>query len=141
MVSASTSAEGSGAPSAHGMGARQPTEGLFRRAAPRLSRGELGTLPVVTALVIIAVFFQLENSNFLSTRNLYYLTLQFASLSMYALGAMLVLLIAEIDLSSLGLLNIGNDSLPQRDSWHEKGTSDLVGLSLHQRPVFERLVT
>ncbi len=99
MVSASTSAEGSGAPSAHGMGARQPTEGLFRRAAPRLSRGELGTLPVVTALVIIAVFFQLENSNFLSTRNLYYLTLQFASLSMYALGAMLVLLIAEIDLS------------------------------------------
>src|ERR1035441_9502171 len=77
----------------------QSREPLLRRVAPGLSRGDLGPVPVIVALLIIGVVFQLANSNYLTPRNLFYLSLQAASLSMYALGAFIVLLMGEIDLS------------------------------------------
>jgi D-xylose transport system permease protein len=68
-------------------------------------RGNLGPLPVVLTLVIIAVFFQVRSEGiFLSPRNLNFLTLQIASLGTIGLASTLVLLIGEIDLS-LGVIS------------------------------------
>ena len=66
----------------------------------QLSRRDLGSLPVVLTLGIIAIFFQITSKGlFLSPRNLTYLMLQIATIGMLGLASVLVLLIAEIDLS------------------------------------------
>ncbi len=70
----------------------------------RYVRGNLGPLPVVLTLLIIAAFFQLRNDLFLSPRNLNFLVLQIASLGAIGLGSTMVLLIGEIDLS-LGVVS------------------------------------
>lgn len=71
----------------------------------RLRRGELGQLPVVLTLVLIAIFLEVASSGlFLTPRNLSNLLLQIASTGMISLGAVLILLIAEIDLS-LGVVS------------------------------------
>jgi len=80
---------------------REPaTQGPKQSWWSELSRRDLGSLPVVLTLVIIAVFFQITSKGlFLSPRNLTYLTLQIATIGMLGLASVLVLLIAEIDLS------------------------------------------
>lgn len=60
---------------------------------------ELGSLPVVGALVVLALVFQAFNSNFLSSDNLVNLTLQSATTGVITLGVVLVLLVGQIDLS------------------------------------------
>ena len=65
----------------------------------RLVHGEIGALPVVLALAVIWTFFQLQDSNFLSPRNLTNLILQIAVTGTIAIGVVLVLLLGEIDLS------------------------------------------
>lgn len=71
----------------------------------RLRRGDLGQLPVVLTLMLIAIFFEIASSGlFLTPRNLSNLLLQIAATGMISLGAVLVLLIAEIDLS-LGVVS------------------------------------
>ncbi|MGA5822589.1 sugar ABC transporter permease [Kitasatospora sp. NPDC094028] len=70
--------------------------GEFRR---RLSSGELGSLPVVVALIIIWVVFGSLNSSFLSAQNLSNLSQQIVGTGMIALGVVFVLLLGEIDLS------------------------------------------
>jgi ABC-type xylose transport system permease subunit len=67
--------------------------------ASRLRDGELGSLPVVLGLIVIAVLFQLLNPRFLAPSNLVNLTLQAAPLGVIALGTVVVLLVAQIDLS------------------------------------------
>ncbi|MFT4279974.1 sugar ABC transporter permease [Microbacterium sp.] len=63
------------------------------------NRGELGLWPVLVALLLIGVGFQLANDAFLSPRNLSNLVLQTGTLAVLTLGIMLVLLLGEIDLS------------------------------------------
>ncbi|TWE15419.1 sugar ABC transporter permease [Kitasatospora atroaurantiaca] len=70
--------------------------GEFRR---RLSSGELGSLPVVLALVIIWAVFGSLNSTFLSAQNLSNLSQQIVGTGMIAIGVVFVLLLGEIDLS------------------------------------------
>src|SRR6185437_3133248 len=67
--------------------------------AGRVRDGELGALPVVVGLLIIAVLFQVLNPRFLAPGNLVNLTLQAAPLGVIALGTVVVLLVAQIDLS------------------------------------------
>ncbi|WP_149204301.1 sugar ABC transporter permease [Actinotalea subterranea] len=65
-----------------------------------LARGrELGSLPVLVALVVLALVFQAFNQNFLSPDNLVNLTLQSATTGVITLGVVLVLLVGQIDLS------------------------------------------
>jgi D-xylose transport system permease protein len=71
-----------------------------RLLASRLGRGDLGFLPVLLALVVIAIVFEASNSTFLTPRNLSNLTLQLGVLGIITLGLVLVLLIGEIDLSA-----------------------------------------
>ncbi len=72
---------------------------LVRAISGRLRSGELGALPVLGGLVVIAVIFQLANRNFLTPLNLTNLVLQIASVGTIAVGVVLILLLGEIDLS------------------------------------------
>ena len=65
----------------------------------RVSQGEIGSLPVVAALILIAIVFQSLNPNFLTPRNLTNLVLQIAAMGTISVGVVLVLLLGEIDLS------------------------------------------
>ncbi|MFF3072499.1 sugar ABC transporter permease [Kitasatospora sp. NPDC057936] len=70
--------------------------GEFRR---RMSSGELGSLPVVLALIVIWAVFGSLNSSFLSAQNLSNLSQQIVGTGMIAIGVVFVLLLGEIDLS------------------------------------------
>jgi D-xylose transport system permease protein len=66
----------------------------------RIRAGELGSWPVILGLAIIAIIFQSLNDRFLSTENLYNLSLQIVASGAIATGIVLVLLLGEIDLSA-----------------------------------------
>ncbi|MYS07074.1 sugar ABC transporter permease [Streptomyces sp. SID6041] len=70
--------------------------GEFRR---RMRSGELGSLPVVLAVIIIWTVFGSLNSTFLSAQNLSDLSQQIVGTGMIAVGIVFVLLLGEIDLS------------------------------------------
>ena len=73
--------------------------GAVRAFFLRVRGGDLGSLPVVIGLVLIWAIFQILNHNFLSSQNLVDLTMQSAATGTIAIGVVLVLLIAQIDLS------------------------------------------
>jgi D-xylose transport system permease protein len=66
----------------------------------RVRQGEIGPLPVIVGLLIIAIYFGSQTSwLFFSARNISYLVLQIAATGSVAIGIVLVLLLGEIDLS------------------------------------------
>jgi D-xylose transport system permease protein len=71
----------------------------LRGYARRLRSGDLGSLPIIIGIVIIAVLFQSQNSNFLTSRNFVALITQMAGITMIAFGVVFILLLGEIDLS------------------------------------------
>ena len=73
--------------------------GLWAGLRQRLLHGDIGSLPVLLGLILIAVVFQLADPNFLSPLNLTNLLVQIAAVGTIAVGVVLVLLIGEIDLS------------------------------------------
>jgi D-xylose transport system permease protein len=71
-----------------------------RRTRPwRARRRDMGSLPVLAALLVIWAVFQYLNPHFLTPRNLSNLVLQIAAVGTIAVGVVLVLLLGEIDLS------------------------------------------
>jgi D-xylose transport system permease protein len=72
---------------------------LLHTLTQRLAHGDIGSLPVLLGLALIAIIFQIANANFLSPLNLTNLMVQIAAVGTMAVGVVLVLLIAEIDLS------------------------------------------
>ncbi|MCX5394838.1 sugar ABC transporter permease [Streptomyces sp. NBC_00094] len=70
--------------------------GEFRR---KLRSGELGSLPVILAVIIIWTVFGSLDSTFLSAQNLSDLSQQIVGTGMIAVGIVFVLLLGEIDLS------------------------------------------
>ncbi|WP_344469149.1 sugar ABC transporter permease [Kitasatospora kazusensis] len=73
--------------------------GYFKEFRRRLGSGELGSLPVVLALIVIWAVFGSLNSSFLSAQNLSNLSQQIVGTGMIAIGVVFVLLLGEIDLS------------------------------------------
>ncbi|MBX3089769.1 MAG: sugar ABC transporter permease [Cryobacterium sp.] len=73
--------------------------GSVRAFIQKVRGGDLGSLPVIIGLILIWAVFQFLNPNFLSSRNLVDLTMQSAATGTIAIGVVLVLLIAQIDLS------------------------------------------
>jgi D-xylose transport system permease protein len=61
--------------------------------------GDVGSLPIIVGLLLIAVFFQTKNENFLTAGNISNLIVQMAGTTMIAMGVVFVLLLGEIDLS------------------------------------------
>jgi D-xylose transport system permease protein len=87
-------------PAEAGMPDRAPSaRQALRRLAGRVRDGDLGPLPVILGLIVIAGYFQARNANFLTARNMSNLILQTAVLGTLAIGLVMVLLIGEIDLS------------------------------------------
>jgi D-xylose transport system permease protein len=66
----------------------------------RVKRREVGALPVLTGLLVVAVVFQSLNANFLTPRNLTSLGLQIAAMTTVSCGLVLVLLLGEMDLAA-----------------------------------------
>jgi len=60
---------------------------------------DLGPLPVIVGLIAVWIFFQTQNSNFLTARNLSNLILQMAVVSVLAMATVVVMVAGEIDLS------------------------------------------
>ena len=73
--------------------------GTLRGFTRQVRSGDLGALPVVVGLVVIAVIFQVLNPLFLSSINLVNLSLEASSVGVIALGIVCVLLVGQIDLS------------------------------------------
>lgn len=65
----------------------------------RLKGGDLGSLPVIVGLIVIAAFFYSQDAAFLSSRQLVSITQFAAPVGIISLGIVLVLLLGEIDLS------------------------------------------
>ncbi|PCC57684.1 ABC transporter permease [Brevibacterium aurantiacum] len=78
---------------------RISSEGFFATFVRRVEEGQLGSFPVILALIVIVIVFQSANSKFISPANLVNLSTQVAFLAILALGINLILLLGEIDLS------------------------------------------
>ncbi len=61
--------------------------------------GQLGSLPIIVGLIIIAIVFQTQNDRFLTAGNFVNLIVQSAAITTIAMGIVFVLLLGEIDLS------------------------------------------
>jgi D-xylose transport system permease protein len=71
----------------------------WRTAIAQWAQGDIGSLPVILGLILIAIIFQLANSHFLTPLNLTNLMVQISAVGTISVGVVLVLLIGEIDLS------------------------------------------
>jgi D-xylose transport system permease protein len=71
----------------------------FQAWGRRIRNGESGALPVLVGLVIIIIFFQIEQSTFLSSGNLVNLFVQAAAYILFGAAEVWVLILSEIDLS------------------------------------------
>ncbi len=94
-----TSGRGSNEADRGGRSLRATGELLSRYSIQRWRHGELGALPVVLGLIVIAAYFEIQEPVFLSARNLSNLMVQVAATGSVAVGVVLVLLLGEIDLS------------------------------------------
>ncbi|MCQ8771777.1 sugar ABC transporter permease [Streptomyces telluris] len=65
----------------------------------KLRSGELGSLPVIVGLIVIALVFQLRDPAFLGAENLNNLFVTAAGTGLIAVGIVFVLILGEIDLS------------------------------------------
>jgi D-xylose transport system permease protein len=61
--------------------------------------GDLGSLPIIVGLILIAIIFQSQNSHFLTAGNFVNLIVQMAAITVIGMGIVFVLLLGEIDLS------------------------------------------
>ncbi|HEY9376358.1 MAG TPA: hypothetical protein VIQ02_04595 [Jiangellaceae bacterium] len=77
----------------------QTLSGYAREWWQRVRGGELGSLPIIVALVVIAIVFGILDDAFLTERNFTNLLLQMTGYATIAIGTVFVLLIGEIDLS------------------------------------------
>lgn len=75
------------------------SQATWRGAIQRLTQGDIGSLPVLLGLILIAIIFQIANSHFLTALNLTNLVVQISAVGTISVGVVLVLLIGEIDLS------------------------------------------
>src|SRR5215203_5699417 len=82
-----------GAPAANTVGA------YAKRWWTDVKSGELGSLPIVVGLIIIAIIFQTQNDRFLTASNFVNLIVQTAPYAVIAMGVTFALLLGEIDLS------------------------------------------
>jgi D-xylose transport system permease protein len=77
----------------------QTLSGYIRTWWQGIQGGELGSLPIILGLVVIAATFGVLEDNFITERNFTNLLLQMAPYATIAIGVVFVLLIGEIDLS------------------------------------------
>jgi D-xylose transport system permease protein len=72
---------------------------LVRGRLQTLREGELGSFPIIVGIIVIAIYFQARNANFLTAGNFVNLLAQMAAITIIGMGIVFVLLLGEIDLS------------------------------------------
>src|SRR2546427_2024758 len=72
---------------------------IGRRAWDNLRSGQLGSGPIIVALVIITLFFYFKDSTYVGATNFNNIIVQMAGVTTIAFGVVFVLLLGEIDLS------------------------------------------
>ncbi|MFC7302826.1 sugar ABC transporter permease [Streptomyces monticola] len=82
-------------------------KGYWTEFKRKIRGGELGSLPVVIGLIIIAVVFQAQNDSFLSASSLTNIAVFTSGLGIMAVGIVFVLLLGEIDLSVGSVAGMG----------------------------------
>jgi D-xylose transport system permease protein len=65
----------------------------------RIKNGESGAVPIIVGLIVIVVFFQIEQSNFLTAGNIVNLLVQSTVFILFGAAEIFVLILSEIDLS------------------------------------------
>ncbi|MEI5097965.1 sugar ABC transporter permease [Streptomyces sp. PmtG] len=73
--------------------------GYWTEFLRKVRGGELGSLPVVVGLIVIALVFQLQNDKFLSASSLANIAVFASGVGIMSVGIVFVLLLGEIDLS------------------------------------------
>jgi D-xylose transport system permease protein len=76
-----------------------PLGAYFKQWWIGVKAGDLGSLPIFVGLILIAVVFQTQNSQFLTPGNFVNLIVQMAPVAIIGMGIVFVLLLGEIDLS------------------------------------------
>ncbi|MFF8916045.1 sugar ABC transporter permease [Streptomyces sp. NPDC015032] len=82
-------------------------KGYWAEFTRKLRGGELGSLPVFVGLIVIALVFQFQNSNFLSASSVANIAVYSSGLGIMAVGIVFVLLLGEIDLSVGSVAGVG----------------------------------
>ena len=88
-------------------GAVQTLGGYAQSLWSKVRAGESGVLPVVLGAALIAIIFQVQNSDFLSPGNLVNLLVQGSVFMLIGMGEVFVLILGEIDLSLGFVAGIG----------------------------------
>ena len=89
----------SNTPAQHTENAKETFADYLNDWVRRVRAGDLGSLPIIVGMIIIALIFGYIEPLFFSARNFVNLLLQMAGITTIAIGVVFVLLIAEIDLS------------------------------------------
>ncbi|MFD0339455.1 sugar ABC transporter permease [Streptomyces sp. NPDC127117] len=82
-------------------------KGYWSEFTRKVRGGELGSLPVLVGLIVIAIVFQFQNSNFLSASSIANVAVYSSGLGIMAVGIVFVLLLGEIDLSVGSVAGVG----------------------------------
>jgi D-xylose transport system permease protein len=102
--------------------AQESVSDYLRRRWEAIRGGELGSLPIVLGLVVIAIVFGVLDDTFYAERNFTNLLLQMAAVATIAIGIVFVLLIGEIDLSVAFVSAVGGVMMslllrPEASNW------------------------
>ncbi|HEX5902049.1 MAG TPA: ABC transporter permease [Actinomycetota bacterium] len=102
--------------------ARESLSEYLSRRWEAIRGGELGSIPIVIGLVVIAVVFGMLDDTFFTPRNFTNLLLQMAAMATIAIGIVFVLLIGEIDLSVAFVSAVGGVLMtlllrPEASNW------------------------
>jgi D-xylose transport system permease protein len=70
-----------------------------RQWIENVRNGDLGIVPILVGIVVIGIYFQARNSNFLTAGNFVNLIAQMSPFAIIGMGTVFILLLGEIDLS------------------------------------------
>ncbi|MEV7279222.1 sugar ABC transporter permease [Streptomyces sp. NPDC093111] len=82
-------------------------KGYWTEFSRKIRGGELGSLPVILGLIVIAIVFQIQNANFLSASSVANVAVYASGLGIMAVGIVFVLVLGEIDLSMGSVAGVG----------------------------------
>jgi D-xylose transport system permease protein len=95
--------------------------------------GDLGSLPIIVGLILIAIIFQSQNSQFLTAGNFVNLIVQMAAITVIGMGIVFVLLLGEIDLSVgyvSGVAGVATALLMLPDGHNQLGAGPAIFIAL-----------